>query len=236
MKIKNRISGIIIALLFFLIIPANIYAKPIEIEGRLVNTWVLDEVKPVKKGKTYSVKIAPGNSTGGVKFKVPKTGTYTVTISDFCTNGVKKSKDKNRLNLMMFTETDFRKMRAQPDLGCWTTFDEIIKGCWWGNYLGGGALAKKQQKAYEAEKQKMIDDYNNRSIPVLDDIYDTQGDVIFDMDEELRWLDLSYQYRFTETKGKLKLKKGEILYLSLSGYDKYDDDLYKGFSCLVKIN
>ena len=183
--------------------------------------------KTLKKGKTY--KLTCENQYGGfVTFKAPKKGTYTITVSNYKTKK-KLASGQGEMELSLYNDECFKKMKKDKDSVWQIDFDKLMQE---DRSVNGGALTIVSSEKYKSELAK----YNTKKKEIESDYTGDQSTWDEETREEyksdMEFLDILYTVHDTKGSGKVKLSKGEKIYIRIC---PFGDDAKKGASCTVKI-
>lgn len=176
----------------------------------------------LKAGKTYTIKNK-GRGLGYIMFKAPKTKVYTFSFSNYKSIGVSKDKDDCLVGVVPMDEACFK---------------EISKGNI--SFLGWDSIkydnVEKDDRDFDlyfASKKCSEEDYQYWHNKAFDeDFGNIDGDEL--NSDALVEEYVNSRYVRTNNVGKIKLKKGKVIYLKF--YQDGDSDVFKkGFTCKLKI-
>ena len=179
----------------------------------------------LKAGKTYTIKNK-GRGLGYIMFKAPKTKVYTFSFSNYKSIGVPKDKDDCSVGVVPMDESCFKKIsKGNIAFLEWDSikYDNVEKDA-------------RDFELYFASKKYSEEDYQNWYNNAFDEDF---GNIDADDLDENNTDALVEQYvnsRYIRTNntGKIKLKKGKVIYLKF--YQDGDSDIFKkGFTCNLNI-
>ncbi len=160
----------------------------------------------VTVGKSYKI-TKKGKGKKYVQFVVPATRKYSFYFSDYQSIGVKKSKDRGIADVVLIDDDDYKYMKKHKDSLAWEEWDQL-------KYEGELGLETLEfaSKIYSKEDKSFYKRYAKEN-------------------ENPGYAKL---YTRTSNVGKIKLKKGQIIFIIITNSTD-NAKSNKGCTCKLKI-